>query len=121
MEKPPDSSSCSQCWRAFGCAMVRSLPQSLQIVELDVPAFTADEPVILEPGKYPAYSLFRYTQIISDIASGHAQVELGRRAIAFGKLLRQAEQKGSKPLFRVMFSKQQQQFLTVPEIGRAHV
>src|SRR5690242_13542978 len=61
--------------------------QLFQVLELDMPAFAADEPLILKPGKYATHSLFCNPQVIPYIASRHAQIELSGGIIARGKLL----------------------------------
>ena|SRR5690348_13115703 len=61
--------------------------QLFQVLELDMPAFAADEPLILKPGKYATHNLFCNPKVIPYIASRHAQIELSGGIIALGKLL----------------------------------
>lgn len=61
--------------------------QALQIVELDVTVVAADKSAVLKAREYPAHRFFGNSQMVSDIAAGHAQVELIGRAMALRKLL----------------------------------
>ena len=67
--------------------MVGNLPQPFEVIELDVPAFAADETFTLKWGKYSAYRFFRDTQVISYVTSRHSEIKIGRGTVALGKLL----------------------------------
>ena len=80
------------------------LSQAFQIIELDMPALAAEEPIALKPGKYPANSFFGDSQIIAYITARHAQAEFGSGTMTLCKLPRKAEQKTGHALFRIVFA-----------------
>jgi hypothetical protein len=97
--------------------LVGDLLKPLDILELNVTVFTADEAIVLKPGKYAANRLFRNTEIITDIAAGHAQGEFGGRTMPLFKLPGQVEQENGNPLLGIVFTEQEQQFLTVMDFS----
>ena len=68
--------------------MTGDLPQSVQVDELDASTIAGHQPLFLKASEYAAHGFLSNAQVISDVATRHAENELGCGTVTVGKLLR---------------------------------